>query len=153
MSTSKCRTQAVSSPTRSGRSNPRTGRFFEDRRADSQRVNAATLAAHWLNGGLTGSNPELPLGYLFQEESYCGKCGRALTDPESIDLGIGPECNRRQTASHHQQKQLRLPLTDDEQLAVDSIIAELTELSESAQLKVLHELQMWHSQEPQRNRV
>lgn len=25
----------------------------------------------------------------------CGRCGRTLTDPESIQIGLGPECRRR----------------------------------------------------------
>ena len=28
-------------------------------------------------------------------EGVCGKCGRALTTPESIKSGIGPECGKR----------------------------------------------------------
>jgi hypothetical protein len=27
-----------------------------------------------------------------RHEGHCGRCGRTLTVPESIDLGIGPEC-------------------------------------------------------------
>lgn len=27
-----------------------------------------------------------------RHEGHCGRCGRALTDPRSIDMGIGPEC-------------------------------------------------------------
>lgn len=27
-----------------------------------------------------------------RHEGRCGRCGRTLTHPESIDLGIGPEC-------------------------------------------------------------
>ena len=27
-----------------------------------------------------------------KHEGHCGRCGRELTDPDSIDLGIGPEC-------------------------------------------------------------
>jgi hypothetical protein len=27
-------------------------------------------------------------------EGHCGRCGRTLTDPESIELGIGPECKK-----------------------------------------------------------
>mgnify|MGYP001497714240 CR=1 FL=1 len=34
----------------------------------------------------------LPEGYGILHENYCGKCGRLLTNPESIELGIGPEC-------------------------------------------------------------
>lgn len=28
-------------------------------------------------------------------EGRCGRCGRALTDPESIERGIGPECVKK----------------------------------------------------------
>lgn len=34
----------------------------------------------------------LPAGYAVQHEGKCGRCGRALTVPESIVSGIGPEC-------------------------------------------------------------
>jgi hypothetical protein len=37
----------------------------------------------------------LPEGVEFWHEGRCGRCGRALTVPESIDNGIGPECARR----------------------------------------------------------
>lgn len=30
-----------------------------------------------------------------RHEGSCGKCGRPLTRPDSIDLGIGPECRKR----------------------------------------------------------
>lgn len=35
---------------------------------------------------------ELPAGYSIKHEGKCCRCGRALTDPESIELGIGPIC-------------------------------------------------------------
>ena len=34
-------------------------------------------------------------------EAECSSCGRALTDPESIERGIGPECYGRHTKSEH----------------------------------------------------
>jgi hypothetical protein len=34
----------------------------------------------------------LPEGYRLHHEGRCGRCGRALTVPESIDSGYGPEC-------------------------------------------------------------
>lgn len=34
----------------------------------------------------------LPEGYKIQHEGRCGRCGRLLTVPESIESGIGPEC-------------------------------------------------------------
>jgi hypothetical protein len=33
-------------------------------------------------------HPEL----VVRHEGKCGRCGRTLTVPESIDRGIGPEC-------------------------------------------------------------
>jgi hypothetical protein len=37
----------------------------------------------------------LPEGYAIRHEGRCGRCGRTLTVPESIDSGIGPECASR----------------------------------------------------------
>jgi len=34
----------------------------------------------------------LPEALEVRHEGHCGRCGRALTVPESIDRGIGPEC-------------------------------------------------------------
>jgi hypothetical protein len=28
-------------------------------------------------------------------EGYCGRCGRTLTDPQSIERGFGPECAKK----------------------------------------------------------
>lgn len=40
-----------------------------------------------------GESPnELPGGVEFRHAGRCGRCGRALTVPESIDRGIGPDC-------------------------------------------------------------
>jgi len=38
---------------------------------------------------------EIPEGYSIQHEGKCCACGRKLTTPESIDLGIGPECAKK----------------------------------------------------------
>jgi len=40
-------------------------------------------------------------GERVQEASRCGRCFRTLTDPVSIDRGIGPECYGRDTGSQH----------------------------------------------------
>jgi hypothetical protein len=37
----------------------------------------------------------LPPGYSIHHEGRCGRCGRRLTVPSSIESGIGPECARR----------------------------------------------------------
>lgn len=34
----------------------------------------------------------LPTGYKIQHAGRCGRCGRPLTDPESIATGLGPIC-------------------------------------------------------------
>lgn len=34
----------------------------------------------------------LPENLVVRHEGRCGRCGRTLTVPESIDAGIGPEC-------------------------------------------------------------
>jgi hypothetical protein len=31
-------------------------------------------------------------GFKLHHEGHCGRCGRALTVPESVESGIGPEC-------------------------------------------------------------
>jgi len=38
---------------------------------------------------------ELPAGYKIQHEGKCGKCGKPLTNPVSIETGIGPTCAGR----------------------------------------------------------
>lgn len=34
-------------------------------------------------------------GFKLHHEGKCGRCGRALTVPESVRTGIGPECAKR----------------------------------------------------------
>jgi len=40
-------------------------------------------------------NRELPTFVEFWHEGKCGKCGRSLTDPISIDIGLGPICRNK----------------------------------------------------------
>jgi len=44
-----------------------------------------TLAKIW-------NNLEIPEGIQVRHVGKCGCCGRALTEPESLDRGIGPIC-------------------------------------------------------------
>lgn len=37
----------------------------------------------------------LPPQCVIRHDGRCGKCGRTLTTPDSIDLGIGPECAKK----------------------------------------------------------
>ena len=39
-------------------------------------------------------NMSMPSDLEVWHEGKCGKCGRQLTDPESIELGIGPICRK-----------------------------------------------------------
>jgi len=128
---------------------PRTGKFFTDDNADPARVNAAILAARWLNEGDQRSDK---IGaYKLQEESFCGVCGRTLTDPESIDLGIGPECNRRQTGSQHQVKVKlnRNQVASGEKLTPDEILSLIDELPDKDVDHIREELNMWYSADSQ----
>lgn len=47
-----------------------------------------TLALIW-NGDLTNL---VEAGFKVHHEGRCGRCGRKLTVPESIETGLGPEC-------------------------------------------------------------
>lgn len=54
-------------------------------------------------------------GYKVHHEGKCCRCGRALTVPESIESGIGPECAQR--SGFHVAKELdRLTKAEREQL-------------------------------------
>lgn len=54
---------------------------------------AMAAAIHFINQGQT--NPQADIA----EENECGKCSRELTDPVSIERGIGPECFAKITGS------------------------------------------------------
>lgn len=41
---------------------------------------------------LVGDASALPEGWEILPPTHCGRCGRLLTVPESIENGIGPEC-------------------------------------------------------------
>ena len=47
--------------------------------------------ARWAMTAVCASRT-IPAGYSIQHAGKCGKCGRTLTDPVSIERGIGPEC-------------------------------------------------------------
>ncbi len=53
-----------------------------------------TLAVKVVRWGLSliWGNKELPEGYAIHHEGKCGRCGRLLTVPSSVDSGFGPEC-------------------------------------------------------------
>ena len=47
--------------------------------------------AQWVVKRVWGNIP-FPDGYKLHHEGRCGRCGRLLTVPESVEHGIGPEC-------------------------------------------------------------
>ncbi len=51
------------------------------------------MVVRWLLKLLWSGKP-LPDGYECYHEGRCGRCGRVLTVPESIESGFGPECVR-----------------------------------------------------------
>lgn len=48
----------------------------------------------WLYQKIT-KKEELPAIIKFHHAGYCGKCGRLLTTPESVESGYGPVCFSR----------------------------------------------------------
>lgn len=44
--------------------------------------------------GMVWSDKPLPEGYAIEHMGLCGHCGRALTTPESLAIGIGPKCRK-----------------------------------------------------------
>lgn len=50
-------------------------------------------ALSWIVSRLSANAPHPNLKIF--HEGHCGRCGRSLTTPESITLGIGPECIKR----------------------------------------------------------
>jgi len=51
------------------------------------------LAFNWIYKKLKSGG--LPAGLYLQHAGKCGRCGRKLTHPDSLETGIGPECAGR----------------------------------------------------------
>lgn len=64
----------------------RTAKSRVDRMAPSFR------AFEWTWNRLTISSQAVPADVEIWHEGACGRCGRALTVPESVVRGIGPDC-------------------------------------------------------------
>lgn len=80
-----------SSYTYMGMFNPKQAKVFPTRKstfsADSQPMKIINWSLQMIRG-----EKELPAGYSIRHEGKCCRCGRTLTDPVSIELGIGPTC-------------------------------------------------------------
>lgn len=61
------------------------------------KVNAATTSVKVFQWALhiIAGRIELPEGYNIQHAGRCGKCAKTLTDPISVEIGIGPECRKQ----------------------------------------------------------
>lgn len=51
-------------------------------------------AMHWLMRRVS-RHEEFPSQIAFWHEGYCGRCGRVMTNPESLETGMGPTCSGR----------------------------------------------------------
>lgn len=84
-------------------------------RADSDRFKALqwALKVIWqsANGRYT-----LPLTHTIQHVGRCGRCGAKLTNPASLDTGLGPECADRVGVPWRErtpQQDLPIPTTNE----------------------------------------
>lgn len=59
----------------------------------SKYTNDSTIykVCNWAVHGIM-TDGTLPAGYDIQHAGTCGRCGRKLTTPSSINLGLGPVC-------------------------------------------------------------
>ena len=71
--------------------NPKTGVV---RLTNKSKYRPTTPPYRILNGILerVWQGHDLPKGFELRHEGKCGRCGRKLTVPESIDRGFGPDC-------------------------------------------------------------
>lgn len=65
-------------------------RFMQEQYGDNKRSVPYTKLD--LVCTIINSNPQFHMEQYGKQIGRCGKCGRTLTDPESIERGIGPEC-------------------------------------------------------------
>lgn len=59
---------------------------------DTPSVGGFAYLWRWIRTGV------LPPKMVIRHNNHCGRCGRTLTVPSSIDSGIGPECARQMGA-------------------------------------------------------
>lgn len=52
-------------------------------------------ALHWMAAALSRPDDKFVAQAQWWHEGRCGRCGRKLTVPESINTGLGPECAGR----------------------------------------------------------
>lgn len=66
------------------------GRFVVTRKSRISPTAPSAKAFAWLHGRIAAGRDLGPVEFF--HEGRCARCGRALTVPESIESGFGPEC-------------------------------------------------------------
>ena len=73
-------------------------RFFITTASRLPRTSPSVVALVWFLDAMEKQKDLLGKGLEFWHDGRCACCGRALTVPESVASGWGPECSRRRTA-------------------------------------------------------
>lgn len=68
--------------------------FRRTRRSNYLETSKTVRVFRWCFGNVVLQR-RFPQNLEVRHEGSCGKCGRPLTRPDSIDRGIGPECAKR----------------------------------------------------------
>jgi len=68
------------------------GTFELTRRSRVKETAQSFRVFKWLHFYLIDADRELPTNILVHHAGKCGRCGRLLTVPQSIEWGFGPEC-------------------------------------------------------------
>ena len=76
--------------------NDRTGSIFAGKKYEHQKETwGFKILRHVLKAVWEGREIEIVnSGWKVHHAGQCGRCGRRLTTPESIESGIGPECQK-----------------------------------------------------------
>jgi hypothetical protein len=69
-------------------------RFVHTRYSEVNKTSMAFRGFEWLWRKIVKGDGLPPMMVVYHE-GHCGRCGRSLTDPESIDRGFGPECFKK----------------------------------------------------------
>ena len=76
-----------------GRLDPDKGTVNLTRASKFAEDSDTVKAARWVIGRVINQT-QIPDCIDIRHSGKCGRCGRTLTTPESLDCGIGPECRR-----------------------------------------------------------
>ena len=74
-----------------GRVDLEAGRVWPTKKSTLHPKIEAWLVLEWALQVVIGLKP-MRAGYKIQHAGRCGRCGRILTHPESLETGFGPEC-------------------------------------------------------------